>query len=313
MSTKNQTPVNPRGEAERRNSFVAIPERSTDNFQERNNNSSSEDIELRTVQSNRQEHHDQFGATFDMLEVRRTFIKKVSGIVGFELVLMSTIMAVFIFTPLSDKVYNNNTWFIIFMVLIFVPLGIVLILMWSPVEKVIRKWPLNITLLTVLVLVEGVILGGISAYYAQESILVAVGLTAGTVVIVSIFAFFTKIDFTKYGGILLIFLLFLFLFGITFMFVALFADDYSKYVMKMIFGAIGAFVMIICLICDTQLMLIGKHKYSFNTEDYVFAALSVFLDIINLVLYILLSCVMIIQEWLTRQSVGKLADGKLVS
>ena len=248
-----------------------------------------------------------------MLEVRRTFIKKVSGIVGFQLVLMSTIMAVFIFTPLSDKVYKNHTWFIIFMVLIFVPLGIVLILMWSPVEKVIRKWPLNITLLTVLVLVEGVILGSISAYYAQESILVAVGLTAGTVVIVSIFAFFTKIDFTKYGGILLILLSFLFLFGITFMFVALFADDYSTYVMKMIFGALGAFVMIICLICDTQLMLIGKHKYSFNTEDYVFAALSVFLDIINLVLYILLSCVMTIQEWLTRQSVGKLADGKLVS
>ena len=90
------------------------------------------------------------------------------------------------------------------------------------------------------------------------------------------------------------------------MFVTLYVDDCSKYVMKMIYGALGAFVMIICLICDTQLMLIGKHKYSYNTEDYVFAALSIFLDIINLVLYILLFCCMYtyltyIQEWSNRQ------------
>ena len=35
-------------------------------------------------------------------------------------------------------------------------------------------------------------------------------------------------------------------------------------------------------------MLIGKHKYSYNPEDYVFAALSIFLDIINLFIYFLL-------------------------
>ena len=74
----------------------------------------------------------------------------------------------------------------------------------------------------------------------------------------------------------------------------------------MVYGGFGAFVIVIylvsqiillllcsfllCLpqILDTQLMMIGKHKHSFNPEDYVFAALSIFLDIISLFLYILM-------------------------
>jgi len=34
-------------------------------------------------------------------------------------------------------------------------------------------------------------------------------------------------------------------------------------------------------------MLGGKHKYSLSPEEYVFAALSLYLDIINMFLYIL--------------------------
>ena len=35
-------------------------------------------------------------------------------------------------------------------------------------------------------------------------------------------------------------------------------------------------------------MLGGKHKYSLNPEEYVFAALNLYLDIINLFILILL-------------------------
>ena len=46
--------------------------------------------------------------------------------------------------------------------------------------------------------------------------------------------------------------------------------------------------MVILLIVDTQMMIIGKHKYSYNPEDYVYAALSIFLDIIKLFIFILM-------------------------
>jgi len=41
------------------------------------------------------------------------------------------------------------------------------------------------------------------------------------------------------------------------------------------------------LVFDTQLMLGGKHKYSLSPEEYIFAALNLYLDIVNMFLYIL--------------------------
>ncbi|RXM99587.1 1-aminocyclopropane-1-carboxylate synthase-like protein 1 [Acipenser ruthenus] len=41
------------------------------------------------------------------------------------------------------------------------------------------------------------------------------------------------------------------------------------------------------LVIDTQLMLGGNHKYSINPEEYVFAALNLYLDVIKLFLFIL--------------------------
>ena len=38
---------------------------------------------------------------------------------------------------------------------------------------------------------------------------------------------------------------------------------------------------------DTQLMLGGKHKLAIGLDEYVFAALNLYLDIINLFLYLL--------------------------
>ena len=42
------------------------------------------------------------------------------------------------------------------------------------------------------------------------------------------------------------------------------------------------------LLVDTQMMMVGKHKYSFNPEDWAFAALAIYTDIISLFLYILM-------------------------
>ena len=41
------------------------------------------------------------------------------------------------------------------------------------------------------------------------------------------------------------------------------------------------------LVFDTQMMLGGKHKYSLSPEEYIFAALNLYLDIINMFLFIL--------------------------
>ena len=42
------------------------------------------------------------------------------------------------------------------------------------------------------------------------------------------------------------------------------------------------------IVFDTQLMMGGQHKYSISPEEYIFAALNLYLDIINLFLYLLM-------------------------
>ena len=54
------------------------------------------------------------------------------------------------------------------------------------------------------------------------------------------------------------------------------------------FGAAGALVFSLYLVYDTQLMLGGKHKYALSPEEYIFAALNLYIDVVQLFMYILM-------------------------
>ena len=53
------------------------------------------------------------------------------------------------------------------------------------------------------------------------------------------------------------------------------------------YAAAGALIFMVYIVYDTQLMMGGKHKYAIDPEEYVFAALNLYLDIVNLFIYIL--------------------------
>ena len=83
------------------------------------------------------------------------------------------------------------------------------------------------------------------------------------------------------GGILVCLLMGLMIFGIVVIFV-----PYSKY-MQMVYGGAGAILFSFYLVYDTQMMMGGSHKYSISPEEYVFAAIAIYLDILTLFLRIL--------------------------
>ncbi len=58
-------------------------------------------------------------------------------------------------------------------------------------------------------------------------------------------------------------------------------------VVNLVYASLGALIFSIYLVFDTQLMLGGKHRYSISPEEYVFAALNLYLDIVNIFIYIL--------------------------
>jgi FtsH-binding integral membrane protein len=53
-----------------------------------------------------------------------------------------------------------------------------------------------------------------------------------------------------------------------------------------IYAALGALFFMVYLAIDIQMIMGGK-KYEISAEDYIFAAIQVFLDIINIFLLIL--------------------------
>ncbi len=111
--------------------------------------------------------------------------------------------------------------------------------------------------------------------------MLAVGICSVLCFALTVFAFQTKIDFTAMGGILLAAVIVLFIFGI----ILLFFDDVKP--LRVVYACFGAFLFSVYLVYDTQLMIGGSHKYSISPEEYVFAALNIYLDIINIFLYIL--------------------------
>merc|ERR1719412_1425961 len=123
-------------------------------------------------------------------------------------------------------------------------------------------------------------LGAACSTYEADSVLMAVGICAIIVLGLTIFALQTKLDFTMLNGLLFVLLLCLLIFGI---FCAIFQDA----ILNVVYASLGAVIFSCYIVVDTQLMMGGKHKYSLDPEEYVFASLNLYLDIINLFLMIL--------------------------
>ena len=104
-------------------------------------------------------------------------------------------------------------------------------------------------------------------------------MTAGLTVGLTFYALTTKTDFTAWGGmlwaigsIMLIFGLFSFMFGTT---------------MRLIYCTLGVALFSVYLIFDTQLIVGGEGKYAeLGKDDYILGAIILYLDIINIFLYI---------------------------
>lgn len=143
-----------------------------------------------------------------------------------------------------------------------------------------RRFPCNFILLGVITLCQSILLTVICWFYRTEDILIAMGITLGIFVVLTIFAIQTKIDFTVCTGFLLIAFLLLMVIGI----VAIFFKDRLLHI---IYSSLCVLVLSMAIVIDTQLMLIGKHSQSFGPKDYVVAALTLYVDIINLFIHVL--------------------------
>merc|ERR1719433_1485323 len=148
-------------------------------------------------------------------------------------------------------------------------------------EGIRRKTPHNFIFLGLFTLAEGFMLGTVTARYRADEVLMAVGVCAAITLALTIFAFQTKIDFTAMGGVLIAVLVCFMLFGL----IAIFFP--ASRTLNLVYAGIGTIIFSLYIVYDTQLMVGGSHKYSLSPEEYVFASLNLYLDIVNLFMYIL--------------------------
>lgn len=115
----------------------------------------------------------------------------------------------------------------------------------------------------------------------QQVNVLSLQITAIITFSLTIFAFQTKWDFTTMGGVLFVGVIILFI-------LAIFALIFPGRTLMLVYASLGALIFCIYLVYDIQLMMGGKHKYSISPEEYIFAALNLYVDIVNIFMYILM-------------------------
>ncbi|XP_029967805.1 protein lifeguard 3-like [Salarias fasciatus] len=229
--------------------------------------------------SNSGEMEDFLSSQWESTSIRHAFIKKVYLILSAQLAFTFSVVAVFTFVdPVRLFVirYPGIYWasFVVYFVVYCV-----LICCKEPR----RRFPWNLLLLGVFTLALSYMSGTISSYYDTKAVFLAMGITALVCIAVTVFCFQTKVDFTSCGGFLSIAAVLLMIIGIVTTIVL-----YFQYVpwLHMLYAAIGALVFTLFLVYNTQL-LIGNRELAISPEEYVFGALSLYVDIVHIFLFIL--------------------------
>jgi len=211
-------------------------------------------------------------------EIRAGFISKVYGILSVQLVLTACVATPFIFNESVRQFAAANQGFLIFVSLLNI---VFLCFMVCPCgcQNNMRTYPTNYLLLGGFTITEGMLVGVICSMYTLPSLLACVFATGVLVVGLTLYAVTTKTDFTTLGGYLFAALLVLMIFGVFTMFLPF-------PFMETVYCCLGILVFSFYLIFDTQ-MIMGNGELKIGIDDYVFAALQLYIDIIQLFIMML--------------------------
>ncbi|XP_063766453.1 fas apoptotic inhibitory molecule 2b isoform X1 [Eleginops maclovinus] len=146
-----------------------------------------------------------------------------------------------------------------------------------------RQFPWNIILLVLFTLSMASMMGFVSSFYNTKSVVLCLGITSLVCLSVTIFSFQTKIDVTSCHGVLFSLCMVMLLCAITLSIVVPFG--YVPW-LHALYAVGGAILFTLFLAFDTQLLL-GNKRYTISPEEYVFATLSLYLDIIYLFSFLL--------------------------
>lgn len=203
------------------------------------------------------------------VDIRNTFIRKVYAILTAQLLATAALSSASFWSS------GYRTWIQSHPALVWVSLLGSLVLLGLTYWKR-KSYPTNLFFLSGFTALEAYSVSVIVSFYESGIVLNALLITVGVFVFLTAFACQTKYDFTSWMPYLFGALWGLLIFG----FVAAFLPRSSTG--DLIWGGLAALVFSAYILVDTQ-MILRKH----HVEEEIAAAISLYLDIINLFLAIL--------------------------
>jgi FtsH-binding integral membrane protein len=220
------------------------------------------------------------------VSIRRGFVQKVYGILCAQLIL--TMFVAGVVMHVGKTLVQNYPGLSMALLFASVTMSFTMMFIFMCCPHTMRRSPLNYLLLLLFTFAKAVMVGCISLNYTRESILIALAITCIVVVGLTILACCSTVDFTGAGPYLGCGVMVLMGFGF-FMFISsMFGLGSSPafQAIHLLYAAFGALLFSAFLVYDTQLILGGQHrKHEFCIDDYAMAAISIYIDIIELFVF----------------------------
>jgi len=209
---------------------------------------------------------------FERPEVRQRFITRVYFLVLTQVVFVTMLVCAMRKMPALVYRLSSNAP-IIFMVT-SAPM------LWLSSRQRARKAPQNYVALFLFTALMGLALGAATAFLPADLLLRAGGTTVLAMVGLTVYALRTSRDFTMRGGLLLAGLFALFGLALVQVFLGgALVNSIKTYLGVVVFSAY--------IVYDTQLMVGGGKALQLRTDEHVLAAMGIFMDVVNLFMYIL--------------------------
>ncbi len=215
------------------------------------------------------------------LNIRMGFIRKVYGIVLFQLLFTFGITCLSFFDEVKSFFLKNA--FILYIGIGFLTLILLTLAFKKDVSK---KVPFNYILLFLFIVSMSLILLSLCSSYSTTQVLIAWSATIAMSLTIIFISFFFKTKFNLIFAFIFIIFAGLIFFGILnfFTIVILKTDSYFLFT---IFSSFGAILYGFYLVFHTQMLI--NNKVNIDTDKYIYASLQIYLDIIMIFIYLLCS------------------------
>ncbi|GAB4823952.1 hypothetical protein N2152v2_010998 [Parachlorella kessleri] len=213
--------------------------------------------------------------------VRTAFVRKVFLLVALQIAITTGVACVFMFVkPVKHYVSGSQGQWVFWAAW---ALALVAIIALSCSTTLRRRHPYNLLALFGFTAVMSVLVGAVCAYGDVQIVLIAFCTTAGVVAGVTFLACVMPFDMTKRGHILGAASM---MFFIAILITILLGFFYANKWWYLVISCIGALLFSAFLLYDIQLVIGGK-QYEISPDEYVFASVQIYMDIINIFLMIL--------------------------